>query len=157
MCLESFLSQWESRVLSWNFNKWQNSCSQTNMDRKLNVSEISHSSSHTSDVTSCSFSKVGIFATSSSDHTVRLWSLVNTGLKEIAVLRGHKYGVNYCQFSPQGTLLASASTDSTTIIWDVKTQENLCSLVQPSGCGVRVCKFCPHSAFIATAGLFVWL
>jgi len=88
------------------------------MDTKLNVGEMCQSSVHSSDITSCSFSRTGIFATSSSDHSVRLWSLVETGLEEIAVLRGHKYGVNYCQFSPQGTLLASCSTDSTTVIWD---------------------------------------
>ena len=151
------------------------------MDTKLNVGEMCQSSVHSSDITSCSFSRTGIFATSSSDHSVRLWSLVETGLEEIAVLRGHKYGVNYCQFSPQGTLLASCSTDSTTviwdtsnitsnntsnntsdntsnnIIWDVNKQEKLASLVQPSGCGVRVCKFCPQSAFIATAGFLVFV
>ena len=151
------------------------------MDTKLNVGEMCQSSVHSSDITSCSFSRTGIFATSSSDHSVRLWSLVETGLEEIAVLRGHKYGVNYCQFSPQGTLLASCSTDSTTviwdtsnitsnntsnntsdntsdnIIWDVNKQEKLASLVQPSGCGVRVCKFCPQSAYIATAGFLVFV
>jgi len=118
----------------------------------LNVSKIGESDAHTSDITSCHFSKNGILATSSSDQTIKLWVLKNKELHEIATLKGHKYGVNFCRFSPQGTLLASASTDSTTIIWDVKTGDNLCCLVQPSGFAVRVCQFCPQSAFLATAG-----
>jgi len=122
------------------------------MNEGLNVGEICESAAHSSDITSCHFSKNGVLATSSSDHTVKLWALKNKELKEIATLKGHKYGVNFCRFSPQGTLLASASTDSTTIIWDVKTGDNLGCLVQPSGFAVRVCQFCPHSSFLATAG-----
>jgi len=120
----------------------------------FNVSEICSSDSHSSDLTSCHFSKSALLATSSSDQTIKIWSVgeENQELHEIATLKGHKYGVNFCQFSPQGTLLASGSTDSTTIIWDVKTGDNLCTLVQPSGFAVRVCKFCPNSAFLATAG-----
>ena len=125
------------------------------MNEGLNVGKICESAAHSSDITSCHFSKNGVLATSSSDHTVKLWALKNKELKEIATLKGHKYGVNFCRFSPQGTLLASASTDSTTIIWDVKTGDNLCCLVQPSGFAVRVCQFCPHSSFLATAGWFL--
>jgi len=58
-------------------------------------------------------------ATTSSDKTIKLWSLENFELKQ--TLTGHQKWVWDCVFSVDAAYLVSASSDSTACLWDLST------------------------------------
>jgi|GEM_PF-1197518 len=58
-----------------------------------------------------------LIASSSDDHTIRLWGLEGN---QIAVFVGHESSVRYVAFSPDGQLIASASDDNTIRLWDLQ-------------------------------------
>ena len=66
-------------------------------------------------------------ASSSNDHTIRLWEAA-TG-RHLWTLSGHGGTPFGLSFSPDGTRLASSSTEQTVKIWDVATGLELQSLV----------------------------
>ncbi|MBW0012731.1 MAG: hypothetical protein JO059_06145, partial [Mycobacterium sp.] len=75
---------------------------------------------HTGDVLQVAFSPDGhTLASSSADHTVRLWDL--TDLTHAGPLGqpllGHTDGVLSVEFSPDGHTLASGSADTTVRLW----------------------------------------
>mmetsp|Transcript_4924 Transcript_4924/g.8757 ORF Transcript_4924/g.8757 Transcript_4924/m.8757 type:complete len:315 (-) Transcript_4924:65-1009(-) len=58
-------------------------------------------------------------ATTSSDKTIKLWSLENFELKQ--TLKGHQKWVWDCVFSVDAAYLVSASSDCTACLWDLST------------------------------------
>ncbi|MGF1539565.1 MAG: NACHT domain-containing protein [Pleurocapsa sp.] len=70
--------------------------------------------------------QAGIFASGSSDRTVKLWDLA-TG-KCLHTLRGHDNKVCSVAFSSDGKLVASGSQDQSTKLWDVATGKCLQTL-----------------------------
>ncbi|MEM7118258.1 MAG: hypothetical protein AAF614_37870 [Chloroflexota bacterium] len=81
-------------------------------------------SGHNSFVLSAAFSpNDNIVASTSADHTIRLWDLEGSSKNPI-VLSGHKDWVRNVSFSPNGNFLASASTDETIRLWDLQNLED---------------------------------
>jgi WD40 repeat protein len=80
---------------------------------------------HNHKALSVAFSSSGqeqqLLASSSVDHTVRLWNICTR--RCVAVLKGHTKQVNSVAFSPDSRLLASASADCTVRLWDVMKQK----------------------------------
>ncbi|OLE22570.1 MAG: hypothetical protein AUG49_18600 [Catenulispora sp. 13_1_20CM_3_70_7] len=83
---------------------------------------------HTGSVWTCAFSPDGtLLATTSDDHTIRLWNVADGTQEEL--LTGHTDWVRGCAFSPDGTLLASTGYDATARLWRVadRTQQAVLS------------------------------
>jgi WD40 repeat protein len=77
--------------------------------------------SHTSHVTSVSFSHDGEYICSGSkDKTVKLWTKTGNFIK---TLTGHEGGVTSVSFSRDGKYICSASFDKTVRLWSVKPDE----------------------------------
>lgn len=81
---------------------------------------------HTNSVWACAFSHDGShLATTSSDETARVWSLLPLGQvpsrgQEVACLHGYEGVVRGCDFSPDSALLATGS-------WDKSIHIHICS------------------------------
>jgi WD40 repeat protein len=85
---------------------------------------ISVLSGHTSRITTAKFSPDGNYlASSSNDHTVRIWDVETWEC--IKILEGHTNLVNFVAYHPdaQRRLLASCSHDETIRLWDSGTGE----------------------------------
>ena len=75
---------------------------------------------HKNTITALAFSPDGKrAATSSRDHTARLWDGQTGGL--LAVLGGHTSIVRHVVFSPDGARVITASEDTTLRLWDART------------------------------------
>ena len=111
---------------------------------------------HTGYVTALAFSRDGLLASGSVDHTVRIWH-VATG-KQIATSGVHVV-VTCVAMSPTSPLLASGSTDSAVRIWSTKTGELLRILRGHTG-AVNAVAFLPDGSLLISGGkdgsLRVW-
>ncbi len=79
---------------------------------------------------SVSFDNNGLFASGSSDYTIKLWN-VTTG-DCLKTLTGHKDSVNSVSFNHQG-LLASGSLDKDIKVWNISTGKCLKTLTGHKG------------------------
>ncbi|MDQ2887057.1 MAG: serine/threonine protein kinase [Chloroflexota bacterium] len=71
---------------------------------------------HSDEVTALAWSPSGAqLASSSRDHTVRLWNVNN---QSALVYKGHAAAVQAVAWNPQGTLLASGGRDNQVLIWN---------------------------------------
>jgi len=93
-----------------------------------------------------------LLATTSWDHTVRLWNPAKREL--VAILNGHKAGVEGVAFSPDGDVLATTSADGTVRLWDAEDPAaGRCIGVLEGHVGsVWGVAFRPDGAVLASAG-----
>ncbi|MDF0553334.1 WD40 repeat domain-containing protein [Kamptonema sp. UHCC 0994] len=112
------------------------------------VREFNRLEKHQDEVTSVSFSRDGIIASSSQDKTIKLWDENGHLLKD---LTGHTGTVWNVSFSRDG-IIASASDDKTIRLWnqDGTAFRNLKPLKHSSP--VYVVKFSPNGKIIASSG-----
>ncbi len=77
---------------------------------------------HTNYITAAVFSPDGqTLASTSADHTVRLWDVPSGQL--LHIFRGHTDVVRFAVFSPDGQTLASGSWDQTVRLWDIYSRQ----------------------------------
>ena len=103
---------------------------------------------HTSGVFHVTYSLDGkMMATSSKDHTARLWDAATGNL--LFTLAGHKQSVYSSSFSPDGKFLATASEDRTLKLWDTTTGKELRNFVG-HGEDVYCVQFSPDGTKLAS-------
>ncbi|KAG0675563.1 hypothetical protein C6P40_005371 [Pichia californica] len=81
-----------------------------------------------------------LLATCSTDKTIKLWNLTNSGILLKSTLKGHNEGISDIIFSPNNKYIASCSDDLTIRIWDLKF-ENTIKLLKNHTFHVNVLKF----------------
>lgn len=109
--------------------------------------EMSRLEGHTDELNVARFSPDGnIIATSSEDHTAKLWKSDGT---LITTLEGHTGGVTNLQFSLDGSIIATTSTDNTAKLW--KSDGTLITTLEGHTDGVFDVQFSPDNSTIATA------
>jgi U4/U6 small nuclear ribonucleoprotein PRP4 len=109
------------------------------------------------------------FATSSSDRTVRCWSLASDDeangngnsndtapdalkyLISLASLTGHEDRVNGVEFHPSGRYIGSCSSDKTWRLWDVETKKELL-LQEGHSKAIHAISFHIDGSLVATGG-----
>jgi len=73
---------------------------------------------HSGGVRSVAFhTSLPLLATSSHDHTAKVWRLVDTAATCVATLTGHNSSVHSVAFHPTAPLMATGSSDSTVKMW----------------------------------------
>ena len=109
--------------------------------------ELNRLEGHSLEVKGAAFSPDGsLFASTSSDKTIKLWRQDGTLLK---TLTGHQSGVLDVAFSPDSQLLASASEDKTIKLWNRDGTE-LATLKQHDA-AVNKIAFSPKGDILASA------
>ncbi len=110
-------------------------------------------SHHSDGVTCVAVSPDGkTIASSSKDHTVRLWSVANGTEK---ILRGHLDSVESVAFSPDGGTIASASMDNSIMLWNFayendKPTASLEATIRGHSGWVTSVAFSPDGRFLAS-------
>jgi len=114
---------------------------------------------HTSDVNAVIFSPTHstspLFASCSSDKTIRLWNLND---ESCTTLTRHTYQVHCLAFTPilndtndsTTRYMASVSTDGTCLLWDLTTLSVLKEYKHDSDSPIRVCQFSSNGVLLAT-------
>ncbi len=105
---------------------------------------------HRDEVTGVAISPDGThLATSSFDHTARVWDLRHPGEQPV-VFSGHTAAVNGVAFSPDGTHVATASDDHTVQVWDWR-HPHAPPVVLHHDAVIYDVTFSPDGEFVATA------
>jgi len=85
---------------------------------------VSRISAHKTYILKCLFSPDAKYlATSSADHTIKLWNVHNFSLSK--TLTGHQRWVWDCVFSADSAYLISASSDQVARLWDISQGETI--------------------------------
>ncbi len=120
---------------------------QSTLSRSLHFSR--QLTGHTNRVIGVAFSPDDkLVATSSADHTVRLWDVATH--QPLGDPLNHTDVIRDVAFSPDGTLLATASTDRTARLWDVATHQPLGDPLGHTDT-VNGVAFSPDGKLVATA------
>jgi eukaryotic-like serine/threonine-protein kinase len=105
---------------------------------------------HSGEVTALSWSPDGTqLASSSRDHTVRLWNASN---QSTLVYKGHAAAVQAVAWNPQGTLLASGGRDNQAQIWNPAGNTLYRSSLLGSAISALAWSASGEELFIGTAG-----
>mmetsp|Transcript_5375 Transcript_5375/g.10547 ORF Transcript_5375/g.10547 Transcript_5375/m.10547 type:complete len:381 (-) Transcript_5375:114-1256(-) len=126
-------------------------------DNKLryNIEECAHLKGHAARLCSVAFHPTGKFvATTSFDHTWRLWDVETSSMaegKELLLQDGHAREVYGVGFHPDGSLVATTDFGGVVQCWDLRTGKSACHFL---GHAKRVIcsEFSPNGFQLATAG-----
>mmetsp|Transcript_21359 Transcript_21359/g.46381 ORF Transcript_21359/g.46381 Transcript_21359/m.46381 type:complete len:578 (-) Transcript_21359:683-2416(-) len=126
-------------------------------DNKLryDIKEFAHLKGHAARLSSVAFHPTGRFvATTSFDHTWRLWDVETSSMsegKELLLQDGHAREVYGVGFHPDGSLVATTDFGGVVQCWDLRTGKSACHFL---GHARRVIcsEFSPNGFQLATAG-----
>jgi len=126
-------------------------------DNKLryDIKEFAHLKGHAARLSSVAFHPTGKFvATTSFDHTWRLWDVETSSMaegKELLLQDGHSREVYGVGFHPDGSLVATSDFGGVVQCWDLRTGKSACHFL---GHAKRVIcsEFSPNGFQLATAG-----
>ena len=105
---------------------------------------------HTGEITSVALSSDGRWlASSSEDHTVKLWEVASNRL--VLTLDGGSEEINPVAFSPDGHSLATADNNGKVKLWDTSTRREVRTLDGGTG-ALRCVAFSPDGRWVASGG-----
>lgn len=122
---------------------------------QYNVEESAHLKGHAARLCSVAFHPTGRFvATTSFDHTWRLWDVETSSMaegKELLLQDGHAREVYGVGFHPDGSLVSTTDFGGVVQCWDLRTGKSACHFL---GHAKRVVcsEFSPNGFQLATAG-----
>ncbi|KAL7539214.1 hypothetical protein ACHAXR_010882 [Thalassiosira sp. AJA248-18] len=122
---------------------------------RYNIEECAHLKGHAARLCSVAFHPTGKFvATTSFDHTWRLWDVETSSMaegKELLLQDGHSREVYGVGFHPDGSLVATTDFGGVVQCWDIRTGKSACHFL---GHARRVIcsEFSPNGFQLATAG-----
>lgn len=122
---------------------------------RYNIEECAHLKGHAARLCSVAFHPTGRFvATTSFDHTWRLWDVETSSMaegKELLLQDGHAREVYGIGFHPDGSLVSTTDFGGVVQCWDLRTGKNACHFL---GHAKRVVcsEFSPNGFQLATAG-----
>jgi len=138
-----------------NNEKKTNSKKQTDESMRYNILECAHLKGHAARLCSVAFHPTGKYvATTSFDHTWRLWDVETSNMtegKELLLQDGHAREVYGVGFHPDGSLVATTDFGGVVQCWDLRTGKSACHFL---GHAKRVIcsEFSPNGFQLATAG-----
>eukprot|EP00581_Thalassiosira_minuscula_P012321 CAMPEP_0183719338 /NCGR_PEP_ID=MMETSP0737-20130205/12326_1 /TAXON_ID=385413 /ORGANISM="Thalassiosira miniscula, Strain CCMP1093" /LENGTH=581 /DNA_ID=CAMNT_0025949055 /DNA_START=39 /DNA_END=1784 /DNA_ORIENTATION=- len=122
---------------------------------RYDIAECAHLKGHAARLCSVAFHPTGKFvATTSFDHTWRLWDVETSSMaegKELLLQDGHAREVYGVGFHPDGSLVATTDFGGVVQCWDLRTGKSACHFL---GHAKRVIcsEFSPNGFQLATAG-----
>jgi len=126
-----------------------------NQQLRYNIEECAHLKGHAARLCSVAFHPTGSFvATTSFDHTWRLWDVETSSMsegKELLLQDGHAREVYGVGFHPDGSLISTTDFGGVVQCWDLRTGKSACHFL---GHAKRVVcsEFSPNGFQLATAG-----